>query len=372
LKNILHVIDSLAIGGAERMLVDLANTIDPNQFNISVCITRKDTSLLQEIRPERKICVLDRKGRWDLNGFKKLREFSTDQDIDLFHAHGRSSYSFLLAARELGFISKRILLHDHSGNFETERATPFWFKHFGAKRLDFHVGVSDQSSDWARKASVPINKLAIVNNAVDIQRYSNYDKLNLHEKLGIPRIKKIGVCVGNLRSAKGLDLLIDSVQKILIHSQAIFVIVGSNTDTIYLEQCKQRLKSTGLEESFLFVGQQYDSISWIKGADFAVLPSRSESGPLVLIEYMICGVPFVAFNVGEISKMVEIKFPENFAKPEDTNSFSEKIKRLIESDSERIQETVKDIQTYAIEQFDIQNKLPVWYGIYNNLLAHDK
>ena len=31
-------------------------------------------------------------------------------------------------------------------------------------------------------------------------------------------------------------------------------------------------------------------------ADFAVLPSRSESGPLVLIEYMALGLPFVATN----------------------------------------------------------------------------
>lgn len=354
------------------MLVDLVNTIDPAQFNISVCITRKNTSLLTEIRPGRKICVLGRQSRWDLNGFKKLREFSTDQDIDLFHAHGRSSYSFLLAARELGFISKPILLHDHFGNIEIDDDIPLWFKHFGAKRLDFYVGVSDKLTDWAKRSGIPVHKLAVVNNAIDIERYKNYPKLNIHEKLGIPKSKKIGIYVGNLRLAKGLDLLIDSVQMASIQTQAVFVIVGFPNDASYLEQCKQKLISTGLEKSFLFVGQHHDVISWIKGADFAVMPSRSESGPLVLIEYMVCGLPFVAFNVGEISNMVETKFPSNFAKPGNTNEFSAKLKSLVETDNALIQESANEIQTLAIKQFDIQNKLPVWYGIYNNLLKHEK
>lgn len=38
--RILHVIDSLALGGAERMLVDIANASVSDGHTVSVCVTR--------------------------------------------------------------------------------------------------------------------------------------------------------------------------------------------------------------------------------------------------------------------------------------------------------------------------------------------
>ena len=43
--NILHIIDSLAVGGAERVLVELANQAARDGHRVAVCVTRSETTL---------------------------------------------------------------------------------------------------------------------------------------------------------------------------------------------------------------------------------------------------------------------------------------------------------------------------------------
>ena len=50
--HVLHVIDSLARGGAERMLVDIANTSAVRHLRVSVCVTRSGQDLSSDLRPE--------------------------------------------------------------------------------------------------------------------------------------------------------------------------------------------------------------------------------------------------------------------------------------------------------------------------------
>jgi glycosyltransferase involved in cell wall biosynthesis len=44
--------------------------------------------------------------------------------------------------------------------------------------------------------------------------------------------------------------------------------------------------------------------------DFALHTSFSESGPLVLAEYLAHGLPFMAYNTGEVAKTIQKNIPE--------------------------------------------------------------
>ena len=100
--HVMHVIDSLAPGGAERMLVDIANNIDRDQFSVSVCITRSNNALAKVLHPDIPFMALDRKWRFDPKGFTRFKQFSNEHSVDIFHVHGRTSFAFLLMARVLG------------------------------------------------------------------------------------------------------------------------------------------------------------------------------------------------------------------------------------------------------------------------------
>ena len=370
IPHVMHVIDSLAIGGAERILVDLVNSINTEKYKVSVCVTRYDGKLSKEINPAIPIKVLNRKWNFDPKGFLGIKTFSSEQHPDIYHVHSRTTYSFLLTSRALGFINKPILLHDHFGDIDLNPSVPFWFSKYGAKRLSHYIGVSSKLRDWGIKAGIPKNKISIMENSIDIDRYNKYSAIDLRKELNIPKERKIGIFVGNLRLAKGLDLLIDACLTLPSDIIPVFVIVGKELDITYVNSCKEKIKRAGIENHFRFVGPQENSLAWMKGADFAVLPSRSESGPLVLIEYLASGLPFIAFRVGEISDTLFHHFPESFVKLNDISTFGKGIARVTTRvDFEQQRNKGKEL-SYRL--FDIKNRLPILYEVYQNVLQETK
>lgn len=366
--SVMHVIDSLSVGGAERMLVDIANAIDEREFAVSVCITRSGQALAHELRARIPVRCLERKSRFDPNGFAGLRRFSEEQQVDIFHAHGRSTYSFLLAVNKLGFISQPIILHDHFGDIETDQSVPGWFRSLGVQDIGYYLGVCSKLADWALKAGVPKEKIAVVDNALDFQRIDSIAPIDLHLQLDIPKEQKTCVMVGNLRPAKGLDLLVDACAALPWEKLPVFVIVGKAADPTYTQACQKRIEEAGLASHFRFAGPQDSSIPWVKGADFGVMPSRTESGPLVLIEMMACGLPFAAFNVGGISRKVSQYLPASFARPGDAVDLAQIMMRLFEAQPVALQASSAQTQQLALRLFNIQERISEITAIYHSVL----
>jgi len=368
----MHVIDSLAIGGAERMLVDIANATDPEMYTVSVCVTRNASDLASELKSHIPFTALHRKYSFDPRGFIRLRKYSRSQNVDLYHAHGRSTYSFLCAAQKLGFIDSPVILHDHFGNIEIDERVPFWFQKIGVSNLAYYIGVCDLLAKWARNSGVLAERIAVVENALDLQRFELTPSLNIRSRLNIPRDQKIGMMVGNLRFAKGLDLLIESCNQIPQNKLPVFVIIGKDADPEYTNMCRKRIQNINLEQFFHFVGLQENSVAWMKGADFGVIPSRSESGPLVLIEFMACGLPFVAFNVGGISQQVSQLLPDQFTHPENVEQFASKLLRLQNMPEKELNANAAAAKELAYQLFDIKSRMPALYRIYNSVLQNIK
>jgi len=362
--SIVHIIDSLSVGGAERMLVDIVNAIDPTRYSISVCVTRSASPLAAELGDYIHFTALNRKNKFDLDGFRKLKEFAESHKADIFHAHSRSTLSFLCAAKMLGYIDQHIIIHDHYGNIEFDKKVPSWFRFYGAKQLAHYIGVYKSLTDWARSAGVAEGKLTVIENAVSLNRFDRVPGVDIRSRLGIPENKKICVIVGNIRYAKGLDLLIGACAQIARVDLPAIVVIGLDVEPDYIAECKKKIHSKGLDTVFHFVGPQENALGWMKGADMGAIPSRSESGPLVLIELMACGLPFVAFNVGSIGKSISQVFPDSFAPPKDVNRFASRFSALIESENWDSSEMKK----MARELFDIRDRVSSIEEIYDSIL----
>jgi len=366
----MHVIDSLAPGGAERMLLDIVNNLDYEKYRVSVCVTRTNQTLSNELHANIEFKTLGRKWRFDPQGFTEFKQFSDQQDVDVYHVHGRSSYSFVLLAQFLGFCNAPIVFHDHYGSLHIDNSVPLWFKYFGAKALSHYIGVCDGLSSWAASAGVPGGKISVVGNGLDLSRFDKIEALNLHNLLAIPRDKPIGIVVGTIREDKGLDLLIDACTHFNLEDMPYFVIVGTEFDDDFNRNCKNRIKELGLHEHFKFAGIQENALAWIKGADFAVMPARSESGPLVLIEYMMCGVPFAAFNVGWVSNLISQRLPDYFAKPGSIVQLYHRMIEILESAPDELIERIQKSKKLAKDLFDIKTRVPLLMDVYDSIINY--
>lgn len=110
--------------------------------------------------------------------------------------------------------------------------------------------------------------------------------------------------VATVQYRKGQDLLIDALidmsaeqrRKILLH------IIGGGTD---YELIKNRVEENGLSDCCVMYGARPDAAGLLKGMDAFILPSRSDTTPISIIEALRAGLPIISTAVGEVPYMVQ-------------------------------------------------------------------
>jgi glycosyltransferase involved in cell wall biosynthesis len=103
--------------------------------------------------------------------------------------------------------------------------------------------------------------------------------------------------IGRFDYAKGLDLLLASVQAVAAHiPKAVWVIVGDGDGSGAGQRHDQDV-ARALAGRVIFLGARADAYRLIQGFDLYVSTSRWEGLPLVLLEVMEQGVPIVASDV---------------------------------------------------------------------------
>ncbi len=105
--------------------------------------------------------------------------------------------------------------------------------------------------------------------------------------------------IGELRSIKGVNVLLDALSQVSLSRPVSAVIVGSGPDAAALQAQAERL---GLSSSVTFPGAMPAAKAFPLGRCLAV-PSRAESFPYVVLEAGAAGIPLISTNVGGIPEI---------------------------------------------------------------------
>lgn len=369
--HILHVIDGLPLGGAERMLVDLANATLESGQKVSVCVTRQCVDMARELSGSIPVHVLGRHRRFQIRPLLKLGELIRKEKVDLIQAHSRSTLSLLTAAKALGACNVPIILHDHYGSIETDRKVPAWFRVASRFSLSRYVGVYSKLGTWAEEAGVPTDRIHVIGNALDLARLERAASIDLNREFGVARGKRIGVVVAGIRPDKGTDVLLKALALRPLPPDVHLLIVGGFNCPEFARECIERTKTLGLEDSVSFTGARFDVPSIVRSASFAVMPSRSESGPLVLVEYMMAKLPVVSTLVGDIAWTASKAGLQEFVPPDNPLALREALERLWSCSATVWSERAENGRRIVVERFEIRNVLKQWMSVYSKTLGRD-
>jgi glycosyltransferase involved in cell wall biosynthesis len=362
LLSVMHVIDTLLIGGKERMLVEVANQSIKSGMQVSVCVTRAGDVLSKELESSIPVKILNRDSTFDLGGFQRFLSFSKEQKPDIFHAHGRSSFAFLAFLKAMKQIAAPIILHDHLG-IELDSNIPLWFRLCGNSLVDRYVGVYTKLADWAQRAGISTEKISVIENAIDLHRFNESHPLDLHKEFHVDPSVVIGVVVGRICQEKGVDQLLRVVSQLTEKTPVVIIWVGPVADDGYYQQCMKHYNhNQGVNVHF--VGERIDIPSLLKGADFALLPSRSESGPIAIIEYIASGLPFVAFQVGGICDQLAGLGLPGFVPPGNIQMFVRNVENLLELSQRERFDRGKTGKELVHTHFDLSRIMQQWYDLY--------
>lgn len=360
-KGIIQIIDTLEIGGAERVAVNLANHLPRSQYDSHLCSTRRDGILVEQLASDVQHLSLQRKNRFDVKAIRRLVEYITIHGIEILHAHGTSLFIAALSSIFLPFT--KVVWHDHFGRFFVEER-PDWIYRIANRRVSGIISVNQSLADWARiKLNVTDERVWYIPNYVCLEK-TNGSFSTLPGRAG-SRI----VCVANLRPEKGHLYLLQAMKTVISEFPlAHLLIVGAAHDLIYLNRIEKEIEHHGLGEHVTLLGQQQDIAVILEMCDIGVMSSLSEGLPLVLLEYGAASLPVVCTEVGQCSEVLSDGKVGLLVPAADPLALAKAIKVLLESQSLRI-ELGKKFNSRVTKNFSMTSAIDQICNVYEQILS---
>ncbi len=327
--NVMHVMDTLDAGGAERVAVNLVNTLPREQYNTHLCTTRRDGPLADLVREDVGRLRLARRARFDAGAVRRLTAYIKQHRIQILHAHGTSL--FVAAAISLLPPYPAIVWHEHYGRYASEDRAA-WLYRVAAKRASAVIAVNQALAEWLqRRLRVPAQRVWYVPNFVCEAK----DVRELADLPGKPG-QRI-VCVANFRPEKDHLTLLRAMALVIQQVPAAhLLLVGAVNNSAYYDFIKKEVTQHKLDQHISLLGQRRDVSAVLRACDIGVLSSTSEGLPMALLEYGMAGLPAVATGVGQCAEVLDGGQTGIIIPPAAPDKLAEALLSLLRSPEQRL------------------------------------
>lgn len=299
--KILFVIDGLPGGGAEKVVLTLAEHLLRQGEQVSLFSLRDvcEYALPEKLdyrviadncrSPWRKITELSRRARLLDNAVKEA-ETAGKFDLIVSNLHKTDrivSRSTVLAKRNLWFCLHGVFSASYLGH---RTGLSRWLKQQKIKRVYQHrniITVSDAvGQDLVAQCGVTPAQLKTIYNPFDIAaiRASAASPCDMAGQDYL-------IHVGRFHPAKRHDRLLDAYAKSGITAPLLLLGQGKPEQEAAL---RERAKQLGVGERLIFKGFQTNPWTWIKHARMLVVSSDSEGFGNVVVEALLLGTPVVS------------------------------------------------------------------------------
>lgn len=305
MKKIIFITWALEVGGAERLLVKLAQNIPLDRYEVKVvCVTRKGVWAEELETRGIPVVSMGKKVGLDIGVLFRLKKYLRKEQPDIVNTSIWTADLWGRGAAILAGVPHIIV---------TEQNVDIWKKWYHRiidrilfRWTEFVICVSeDVKTFYHDQFGVPSKKLRMIPNAIDLELFNN--KINpsgLRKKLGISDDKFIFVCPARLHSQKAHQVLIEAAYSLIEKGNEKFkiLLVGEGERRQELEQLVAKLS---LEEVIFFMGLRHDIPDILMQSDAFLLSSDYEGLSLAILEGMAARLPIIATQVGGNSQLVE-------------------------------------------------------------------
>jgi glycosyltransferase involved in cell wall biosynthesis len=328
--NILHISFSLGSGGAENMLIELANRQSESNFVSIIIVNDAIEPSVYERLSNRVLFVPLKRRRLGLGQILKMYLYVLKHS-GVIHLHNKNLIPLMLP---LFFLRNRIFYTCHDVNYKHS-----WF----AKFIQV-ISISKAVQNDLKFHLIPSK---MIYNGVDSSFFVNND--SVVKKFDIIQISRLEI------TKKGQDLLLLSLKKLKDDYGLILKVclVGGGSDhnlvikmisdldlTDQVEVCGSLPKSVAMQK--------------LKESRLLIQPSRFEGFGLTVVEAMMAGVPTL---VSDIDGPLEIVQNGRFGfcfKSDSVSSLVEKLLSILSTNDQDLSQFIDSARLYALENFSIE------------------
>ena len=295
--RIVQIIDSLEVGGAEKMAVNYANALSQRIDFSGLVATRAEGHLKGQLEDSVSYLFLKKTKTLDFAAAFRLKKYCKTHKVDFLQPHSSSYFIALLV--KIIYPKIQIIWHDHNGLSEfisTQKTLVLQLASFFFKGI---IVVNFKLKNWAEK-TLHCQKVVYLPNFTN--EVSSVKAETILKGIDGKRI----LCLANLRDQKNHFLLLEVAELLKAsHPDWTFHLVGKDFEDDYSRQIAALIVSKGLQDTVFIYGSKNDVVPIINQTDIAILTSKSEGLPVALIEYGLYKKPVVSTNVGEIPLIIK-------------------------------------------------------------------
>ena len=310
--NVALVIDTLHRGGAERVLVAIANGLDRDRYRVHVILTRNRGPLANDLAAHVNVHSLERRSRRDVLALRRFSRLIRDHDIQIVHTHSHSAAYFARLARILDRASWLHVMHDHHGPVEGS------YSHRLADRLllrnvDHYLAVSSRLEAYAERwLGISRERREYLCNGVPVPTAAAHP----------PAVPFTVAHVARLMPDKNQKMALMVARSLRESMPDLRWLLVGRTSSSYGDECARLVVEYELESNVVFLGEQAEVGKFLSAAHVGVVTSDFEGLPLALLEYMAAGLPVVVTDVGECASVVRASGGGVVVPPGDVEGFS--------------------------------------------------
>jgi glycosyltransferase involved in cell wall biosynthesis len=359
--GVMHLTDTLEIGGAERMAVSLANALPRGQFAPHVCTTRRSGPLSDAIEADVGQLSLNRQHTLDFNALWRLIRYIRKNDIHILHAHGTAV--FVSAAASMFWPYPRLVWHIHYGRHAAKGSSGWQYRAI-RRRIGWSIAVSEPLAGWANKiVGIPTDRVEYIPN-FSTSSLGPTAHVDLPGEPGM-RI----VCVANFLPEKDHLTLVRAMEKVVrAQPRAQLLLVGGGKTSQWGKAVVSEIERVGLGNNVSLLGQRRDVPGILEAADIGVLSSEVEGLPLALIEYGQAALPVVVTAVGQCPDVIDYGKAGIIVEPRNDDEIAGAILRLLASSRERTR-LGHALQKRVHERFNAAKCVDNIYATYHQVLS---
>jgi sugar transferase (PEP-CTERM/EpsH1 system associated) len=328
--KILHVIDSLDVGGMERIVIDVANGLDPARFEQTVCCLSRRGEAAGFLHEGVRCLDLGKGAKADHLMPLKIAQVIRREKPDIVHSQSWSGVDTAIA--RLMTPGVKLIHSEHGRHVPYIHAEP-WKRRI-ARRCLYHLANSvfaisgEVREFYCRETGFPVERMLVIPNGIDVRRIDEASTNGVREEFGFTEGDFVIGTVARLDATKDPLTLVRAFAK--LHqtqpdSTLKLLIVGDGSERMRLESF---VAEQGLNRAIVFTGLRHDVPHLLRAMNVFALSSLSEGLPLTVLEAMAARLPVVATNVGALPDLVEEDSTGFLTAPQDAEAMANRLARV--------------------------------------------
>ena len=368
MKTVLHTIDTTGPGGAETVFIDLVTGLPATRYR-SIAVIRNEGWVCDELRRRGvEPLFMDNKGSFNLRYLTALVDLVKREQVDLIQSHLLGSNVYCSLA---GLITRKPVVATFHGAVDFEKnsklsGVKYRAINFGANNV---IAVSEElRNDILSRTLIKRGKIRVIYNGIRTADYQRPHSGELRSRYGWSDNEIIIGCLGNIRPAKGYDILLHAASILKQENSRLrFVIAGQGKEGL-LDELLLLRDQLGLQEQVKFLGFCEDAAGFLSNLDLFLSSSISEGLPLSAIQAMVAQLPVIATRCGGYQELVTHAENGWLVDVGNPQAIAEGI-RLLVGDERLRMKLASNARMHAVDKFEIKAMLEAYEGIYDGLVA---